>query len=304
MMQKKRTIWQVLICIGLLCVIWGGYILVIRNYRQQIDEIREDDFSWITQVEKIENKDGKITITGFAFKLNKSAKEKAYAIVLRDMDTDKFVFPKMEYVQRADVNRYFLCDYDYSDSGFIARIDDEVLRLEEKNYEVLVKPYWDEYAYQTGLYLAKGEMLCTNPENYVALDTEGTELDTIIKNGILRVYEPNIGVYVYQLEETMYWVFEKDYAYFNDNGDMWLQYILYTTQNEKLPKEQLEINCLWNNSSFSFKKRELSQYETEKYRVVACEMPKEHSVTFIQTGHYAEEWYWRKQFRPWYNFGD
>ena len=302
--NKERTIVKALICVGLLFVIWGVYICMMHAQKCRINEIREDDFSWIAQVESIEEENNNVTIKGFAFELNKTAKEKAYSVVLRNLDTDEMMVPKISYVDREDVNNYFLCQYDYTCSGFVLTVKDDKINLEENDYEVLIKPYWEEYAYQVGIYLSAGELLCVNPDEYIPLQTEDAKLSEIAENGVLRAYQPDMGIYVYQYGNVMYWIMDREYPYFGDNGDMWMQFVLYTTQNEKLPKEMLEKKCMWNNCSFSFQSKEVQEYNTDNYRVVGCELPSEHSISRVETGHWGENVIWRIQFRPWYDFAN
>ena len=137
---KSKAV-QLVICIGLLCVIWGGYFYFKEYKIERIIEVRDDDFSWVFQVDSATREGGDIVFKGFAFKLNKDSKAGAYEIILEDIDSGKRYFPKMEYSERKEVNDYFLCEYDYGNSGFEARIRARKLHFEEKNYEVLARSF-------------------------------------------------------------------------------------------------------------------------------------------------------------------
>lgn len=39
----------------------------------------------------------------------------------------------MEYVIREDVNSYFLCEYDYTKSGFVASLNERLLDFEKNS---------------------------------------------------------------------------------------------------------------------------------------------------------------------------
>lgn len=300
MEKSKRTIVQALICVGLLCVIWSAYICFLKIDNQKVTEIREDDFSWIAQVDSIEKNGDVFCVKGFALELNKTAKEKAYSIVLRNLDTDELYFPKTTCVPRKDVNAYFLCKYDYTNSGFEFRIKTDKVDFEKNDYEVLVKPSWKEYAYRVGMYLSKGEVVSVDPKERAPLQVSDTKMAEIVKNGMLRAYNSEMGISVYQCDNMMYWFVEQDYPHFGSGGDMWMQFNLFTTQNERLPKEQIEKKCMWNNCSFAFSAKEL--FATDEYRVVGCEIPQTHSITRVETGHLGEETLWWMKFRPWYDF--
>ena len=132
MKQTRRPIVQVMICIGALIVIWGAYFMTVRKIDQRIEKICEDDLLWVAQVEELQHKEGKFILEGFSFRINRDADDEAFEIVLMDMETGKYLFPKMEYVERKDVNDYFLCEYDYTKSGFIATLNDRLLDFDEK----------------------------------------------------------------------------------------------------------------------------------------------------------------------------
>lgn len=300
-MEKKwtKTVIQVAVCVVLLCLIWGGYFVVIRNLNQRV-ELYEDDFSWVYQVDAVEQNGRNVELTGFAFKLDTNSKEGTFEIVLRDIDTEELYFPEMKYEKRTDVNEYFLCEYDYLNSGFIATIKAKKLGLEEKDYEVLLKMKGEKKTYQTGTYISKGELMYVNPKEYVPLEVAGTDLEPIVENGVLRVYRPDYGMYVYQYEGELYWIAESTYGFVE--GDTFVQCNVDTTQISRLPERRLEKQLFWGNIGFWFCKRELFEENFEDYRVAKRALPIEYSVEKIWTGNYIDEWIWRQYFRPYYQF--
>lgn len=301
MEKRKKTLLKFFICVGLLCIIWGGYLLVEERIRHRISEIGMDDFSWVVQVEQIDNEGEDLILSGFAFRLGEDAKAKSCEFVLLDLETKKMIYPEMKYVEREDVDSYFSCEYDYSLSGFVATLKGAGKDIEGE-YEILLKPYWGKKAYKIGTYISGGTLVYANPGEYKPLDVENTEYEEVVKQGVLRVYRPEIGVVVYQYEDALYWFLKKTYQHFGDDQDMWMQYRLYTTQVDKLPKEQVKNNSYWSNHGFSFVSKELTQLEAEQYRVAKCEIPKEHSISVITTGQYKDGWIWEQRFRPLYDF--
>lgn len=299
-MEKKRTIWHFVICVGLVCLIWGGYFLAKHYGTDRILDVREDDFSWVYQVDSIETEGNEVVLRGFAFELDKDAEEGAFEIVLVDIETGKRYFPKMEYVGREDVNKYFLCEHEYVQSGFKATLKAKKLDLEEKHFEVLLRMAGEQRTYRTGTHISKGSLMYTNPKEYVPLDVAGTDLEEIVEEGILRVYRPDYGMYVYQYEGELYWIAEEDYGFVN--GDTSVQYQLDTTQVNKLPQNRLENEWYWDNLGFGFAGRELNDIETGKYRVAKKYLPVEYSIEKIWTGYYDDKWIWKQDFRPYYFF--
>lgn len=295
----KKRIVQVTICIALLAVVWGGYAIVMRILNHQIEPC-EDDFSWVYQVDSVAVEGEEFVLTGFAFKLGKNAEKRAFDIVLQDIETGKNYFPKMQYAKREDVNDYFLCEYDYLNSGFTARIKADKLDLQNGNYEVILQIDGRRKAYQTGTYVAKGRLMYVNPKEYVPLEVAGTDLEEIVEKGVLRVYCPDVGMYVYQYGGELFWITDSKYTFVDD--DSLLEYQITTTQVEKLPQERVENNWLFDNCRFMFKSNELTTSNFGKYRVSKKFLPKEYSVTFVWTGNRIDTWIWEQKFRPFYEF--
>lgn len=300
-MEKKRTIVQALICVGLLCVIWGGYLFFVKKVNQIIEVVKKDNFSWVVQVDEIENRDGDIVLSGFAFELNKDAEKKTYMIVLRNMDTGDYLYPKMRYVDRTDVNEYFLCEYDYTESGFVAIIDEDKLNLEENDYEVLLRPKYNKNPYSFETYVTKGKLMYTNPKGFKEIDVAGTGLEEVVRMGTLRVYQPDKFMYVYQYGEELYWFIDKKYSFIDDNVK--IQYQLDTTQINSLPEIRLQNEWYWDNISFMLSWNELTDLPSElSYRVAKKAIPAGYSVSKIWTGYELDGELWLTYFRPRYIF--
>ncbi len=272
----------------------------MQIYRNPI--IVKDDFSWVYQVDSITETDGKLLLSGWAFQLNQDSSAENCELILYNAETGKAYFPKMEFSQREDVNNYFLCEYDYTDSGFTASISAKKLDLEDSSYEILLRPTGERNAYQTGIYYADGKMMFVNPSEFVPLETAGTDLDKITSEGILRVYRPDFGMYVYQFDGELYWIAEPYYGFID--GDSYVHFEMDTTQIDKLPEERLQNNWFWSNIGFRFKANELTEWNTGKYRVAKRSLPTEYSITRIWTGNYIDGWIWIQYFRPFYDFAE
>ena len=253
-MEKKRGIWHFVICVGLVCLIWGGYFFIKHFGADRILEIEEDDFSWVYQVDHAGIEGKYLVLRGFAFELDKDATEGAFEIVLQDIESEKKYFPTTQYMERTDVNEYFLCEYDYLNTGFEVVVKEKQLDLDERDYEILLRKTGERQTYRTGIFISKGEVMYTNPKTFEPLDVEGTGLEEIIKEGILRVYRPDYGMYVYQYEGELYWIADESYA-FDEDGNVYIEYQLDTTQIDKLPERRLENQWYWDNLGFVFKER-------------------------------------------------
>lgn len=256
-----------------------------------------DDFSWVYQIDCMENREGQLKITGWAFALNKDAGENNFEIVLHSLETEKNIYPKISYEAREDVNEYFLCEYDYTQSGFTAVISQK--KLKDRVYEVLLKTGDGKNAYSTNIYYVDGAMTFVNPEEFTPLDVAGTDLEPIVEQGILRVYRPDYGMYVYQYEGELYWIADESF-YFEEDGTTYMEYQLRTTQIEKLPSHRLENKWYFDNIGFYLEQNELLEWNTGNYRVFKAALPTAYAISNIETGYYNYtngEWIWVNYFR-------
>lgn len=285
------------ICVGLLCIIWGGYFLVKKYGADRTLKICDSDLSWVCQVDSTEIQNDKFVLNGFAFKLDVDATKEAYDIVLHDIDMGKNYFPKMEYCIRDDVDDYFQCEYNYEESGF--RVSVDVEKVVGKTIEILLKVVGEQRTYRTGTYLFNGKLMHVNPKEYQSLEVQDTDLEEIVDKGILRVYRPDLGMYVYQYEGALYWIVEADYGFVD--GDTYVKYELETTQIERLPKYCAENGWTWDNLGFEFSECEMKGMNTGKYRVAKKEIPTEYSIRKIRTAKYIDNWVW-VEFLPFYQF--
>ena len=300
MEKLKKILPRLGICIGLLIIVWGVYFGGMKKLNQTIEGELADDFSWVVQVDEVRKEGNEFILEGFAFKLNQDAEDEMYEIVLHNLDTGEYYFPKMEYMERKDVNDYFLCEYDYAKSGFVARIKEKKLNLED-DYEILLRPEGTRKPYQFATYLCEGELMYVNPKDYVPLDVKGTDLEKIVRDGALRVFRPEVGMYVYQYMESLYWIAESKYE-FDEYMNSRIEFQLETTQISKLPQERLINEWYWDNLGFDFKDNEVYEWELGEYRVACKKLPDEYSVTKMWTGRYEKDWMWLHDFRLRYDF--
>lgn len=310
--EKKRKIYRLfrgemrrfIIFFALLIIVWGGYFILrnVINQKKELERLVPDDYSFVFQVDKVGQDANDYIVSGFAFRLNEDSSEDKVEIFLHDIEKNKIIHPKKcEYTIREDVNEYFLCDYDYSRSGFEVSFKSGDIKLDNKNYEVLLFDKNNERIYQTGTYITGNGLMYTDAKSFEAPNVVGTDLERVVEQGMLRAYVPDSGIYVYQYEDSLYWIATSDYQ-FEEDGSTVIQYQINTTQVQKLPQFRLDNNWLWDNISFVFEEHELHDVKLSGLRVAKVKLPEQYSITKIWTGYVVEDWIWRKEFRPWYDF--
>ena len=228
-------------------------------------------------------------LTGFFFLYNQDTPQE-YEIILRSTEKPGRMKPQAEYgLKRMDVNDYFSCEYDYSGCGF--KLDD---LPETGEYEFIVrcKPLVEIH---TDVYVNNGRICYTKQASFTP-----PELDTdFINKGVLRVYRPDQHCWVYQYEGSLYWVVDNQF-HFSPSGSTYIQYQLWTTQVDKLPRHRLEHAWYWDNIGGSFEDYEL-EGDFGDYRVMKRDLPTEYAIKGILTGYHANDrWIWRSNFRPIY----
>lgn len=293
---------QCIFFIVTMSVLIFSYLLLREQIYKQFG-IVEDDYIWVYQVDAIALQDDKLIIEGWAFEQWKNAEENAYEIIMYDLNTGKGLYPDMQYSKREDVNNYFLCEYSYLESGFRASVSVDKLDLEEGMYEILLRPAGEHNAYSTGVYYFDGKKVSVNPQEHIPLKTEGTDLEIIIKEGCLLLYLPDIGVYVYQYEDSLYWITDVNYNFAAEGTTM--SYRLSTSQLENLPESDIKSNRDWAYLDFDFSQEEILDWNTGQYRVAMCKIPSSFPITKIWTGELDTRdynWKWLSHFRPNYIF--
>ena len=300
---SKVPLWvrTVIASVVIICV-----AVVVDHFVQEYIYINmytvvDDDFTNVFQIDSVEKKDNELVLNGWVFKLDEDSIENDFEIILYDYNNNKDYYLDVEDVVRNDVNEYFLCEYDYSNSGFVARIKLRKINLNETNYEILIRPKENRKGYKTGIYISKGEMVFAKPEEFIALDVEGTGLEEIVNAGVLRVYRPDVGMYVYQYDEKLYWITNENY-YFEEDKSTYVQYHLATTQIDNLPQHRLDNKWFFDDLGFYFENNEIVQDYGSGVRVTECSIPRNYSVMKIWTGYYVQSWKWMQYFRPWYEF--
>lgn len=290
---------QILVFICLMSSLFFVYLQISRRLDMRF-EVVKDDFTWIYQIDTVEEKNDMLFFSGWAFCQNEDAKYGNYDIILHDIEKGKACYPKMKYEERRDVNNYFSCEYDYGKSGFSASVSLSKIG-EGVIYEVLLRPEGQRQSYQTNIYLVDGRIYFANPNEFTSLETNNKDIEKVIEEGVLRIYRPDFGMYVYQYEGKLFWITNDNYS-FNSEKNAFIQYHLFTTQTSRLPRHCLDNGYFWDNSGFWYDTQEVEEMKSELYRVAVMELPKEYSISRIITGNYEGDWIWKQEFRPWYEF--
>lgn len=324
--MKKRQI-EIYI-LGIVIILLVVFFLFI-NKKITYDRLSaflpvEDSLRYVYEIEDAVKEDDYFVLSGFFFELkkiknieNQVSDNKNLSVILYEItQNDELNFetentletyqgiPNEEFidVKRDDVNNYFNCEFDYSKSGFIAKYKLEDLHIDDSCYRVLIKTDKNlESAIVTDTYIVNGKLMYVEPKSFVELDCNDTDLYNIVNYGDCLVNDKNNNIYIYQYERSLYWIADIDYKFNADNNTL-IQFMMETTQFDRLPKERIENGWFFGNNEFVFEQHEITKnINCGKYRVAVMEIPHDYSVGQMTTGSYINEtWIWVAGMRPKY----
>ncbi|NLJ91163.1 MAG: hypothetical protein GX323_09725 [Clostridiales bacterium] len=289
---------QLLVCFILSSIVIVIFIIINKT----LDEIisREytivDDIKLINSIENISIEDDDIILKGYAFKLDNNSIGSSISVFLRNVDTGQEVWFDTEQIERYDVNSYYDCEFDYSNSGFVASASSDKLDKDEI-YEIIINVDYNNNNTDTKKtrrtvsaqrYIYNEELYAYNPNEFDKpdMDIESELLREVFDNGQLYLYQKDAGMYVYQYMDKLYWIATKDFE-FEETGLTYIIYSFYTSQINKLPEDRIQHR--FDRLSFYFEEHEYKDEVTVPYRVAIRDIPSDYPITYMVTGIYDTE---------------
>lgn len=325
--KKKGRLFAGLIIIAAVLVICFVIInLYIDQKRKTTFSFTDESDHYAYQVENISFNENEVFIKGWFFELMKVQNtiqeinnDSILSVLIYDINSDEKkyvdgtakpsegVLCTVERTIRTDVNEYFKCEYDYSNSGFIAKINKEDIDIENGQYQIIFKIRRDGYTEDgipSNAFIDKGKLKYISPKEEIPLDVKGTDLEKIIQNGYCLASCPDNHISIYQYNKQLYWITDEYYSFEMDEST-YIQYQVETTQYDRLPIARKENGWFWDNIGDDFEKHEITdKMDCGKYRVSVREIPQSYSVYLIITGYYTDETVWRKSLRPVFLYED
>lgn len=301
----KKVMLQGVICVGLLCVIWGGYFLVSCqiNRKNEIERIRKlavtTDNKIVTHVENFRFDGENLVLSGWG--LRTKSEVSAIDIILKQTEGNKEALLQTESYVRDDVNKYFDSEWEFGKSGFKAKISESQLER-DKCYEILLVLAYENdemkeerKKVETNWYIYNGEVLRYNPIEFEKPEVD-SELVEVIDEGNLCTYDTDKRIWVYEYGGNLFWIVD-----FSILGDLSkrpeIPMFVYTSQRDKKLEDKVEADYY----GYYLKEEDLRKNIDSNYFVCKMEIPKNVSITSIQTGVYhnidkKSEWKWEDVF--------
>mgnify|MGYP001206597178 CR=1 FL=1 len=303
---KESKYLQVVVCIALSSVVIFAFLILNNylNFKKSRKYTIVDDIKLVNSIENISINNGNLELEGYAFLLEQDSPSSSISLFMRNVNNGNEVWLDVEQSKRPDVNAYFDSEYNYEYTGFQAYTQENKLTTDEC-YEVIINiDYKDSNdnkirkTVSSNTYVVNSELYGYNPYDFNKPDMniESELLRNVFADGQLCFYQEDAGMYVYQYEGELYWIATEDFE-FNENGETYFPYHLYTTQVDKLPTNRIQHK--YDNLDFYFEQHEYKDQITKPYRVAIRDIPGDYAITYIKTGVYnviSKQWLWNKSF--------
>lgn len=309
---EESLAFKIIICLTLSFLVILFYLIFNSsiNKKNSREYTITSDIKLVNQIEEVYLEGNNFNINGYAFLLDMDSDATKISILLKNVNDGKEVWANVEQISRSDVNSYYNSESNYENSGFYATIKNKKLNTDEC-YEIIVKLDYltstsksVNKAILTNRYIMNGTLYSYNPyeTDQPDMDIDSDLLREVFTNGKLCFNEKDLGVFVYQYNDKLFWITDKDFN-FEADGMTYIIYHLYTSQIDKLPEKRIQHS--FDNLDFYFEEYEYTDENTAPYRVAIRDIPDTYPITYINTGVYDtdnKQVRWRKQFHLFNDF--
>ena len=286
-------------CIFVISIVYYYTHTIINDGNIEEIKLGKNNTSAAWQIELAEINNNVVHIVGWSFFSGRDLSEVEHLPNLRVLLAETDNYDNIKYytadygIERPDVNEYYHDDVCYTYCGFDIEIDIGNINKDNKEFEIFIQP--DERKpdlIRPCLYISNGDL--TIGDN--SLDVSDTDLEKIVRNGILRVCRSDIGVYVYQYDWKFYFIFDGKYPFedWNHIGNN-----VYTNHSELLPEDRKKY--MFASLDFNLSSCEITEsMDAGQYRVCVFDIPKDYPITHMEIGQWKSlaGWGWLSSICP------
>ena len=303
---QTNFLLQLITCFILCAIVIGSFFIInkIIDEKNIKKHTITDKTKIINSVESIIIENNKIKLESYSFLLERNISNSSSSIFLQNIQNGKKVWMNTVNVSRPDVHEYFDCDYVSDKPGFISIIKYNKIDMNSV-YEIFIDMSYEingnkqRKIVSSNRYLYNNNIFSYNPLEFDTPDSnvKSDLLKNVFNNGLLHYYGKDLGIYIYEYKDKLYWVATKDFQFIDDNKT-YIPFQLNTTQVNKLPNDMISYG--YDNRDFYFNNYEIITEDTEPYRVAVRDIPEEYPIAYIRTGVYdivKQTWIWSETFQ-------
>ena len=271
-----------------------------RNEKLLLSHEVVTDNDILTSVDDIQKTDKLMTISGWGIRLN--SRNISMKVMLKATDGSHAIMLPTEMVSRKEVGEYFVPGWNFGQCGFLSNVKRKELK-ENVCYEMFLIMYYDEMSItgdsiestnskkiSLNQYLYNEEIYCYNIESFERPEITDVEVMQIMDNGILRAYDMEKKIWVYQQDTYLYIISDLGKESLKESR-LGCPVLPYTSIVESLPEERIPIGY---DHIGSFYEEEVYRREgVLPYQIVKIPLPSDYPITRIDTGIYdgnKQEW--------------
>ena len=268
MKNGKKTILHAVICVGLVCLMWGGYVFVSKYARisSEKNHIRRTNTS---QDQKIlcdfdiaRSKDKDIVISGWVLRIDSSIQN--VSVVLRELQSHEEIVLDTVLEERGDEEEEISL---HGGKYFKAEIKEKKINANDC-YEVMVYGvYHDkksaekkEIKIKVNWFVYENELFMYNPLIVSSPQVNDSVFQTAIEQGTLVAYSTEENAWIYKYAGKLYYVLDATllgseeekveiplYVYPVDSENQEMQYVPYFLTKEDYENQEdfllLSLDC-------------------------------------------------------------
>lgn len=237
----------------------------------------------IYDVALISNKSNKSTISGYIFQLTQAEDDVPIKMYLRNVDTDKYTWVKLQQQDRPDVESFYADGTDYTACGFTGEISNR--KLKKATYQICLCYNYDHSYLALNKYIVNGQLV--DAVSYTKADGQrdwlmtteieepnftNTALADITASARLCSVLLNTGSYIYQAADKLYFIAGENVNY-DAEGNFTLNWSYMTYQTDKLPAENVNGNYGYMSGAITIEETEDKSLASDGYRVMVYDLP-------------------------------
>lgn len=293
-MEKKRGILHVVICISLVCLIWGGYIVGEKEIRKrnEIDALIkmpiEFDYNLLGRVEEVKEEDGEISISGWALRVN--SKNSSIQLVLQPTDNSDECVLTAKTSKDETIGEYYVQDWEFGETCFLASVNKDTLE-KDTCYKVLIALGYEQKTEDTTIenktkiatnqYLYNGKLYQYNPKEFELPSIEDEEIVRVLNEGDLRAYDMEHKFWIYQYDGKLFYIVDMAEKSMKEEN-IRIPVMPYTSQVELLPEHRKQHG--FDHLGAITEETKYCREGILPYQIAVIDLKEDYPITYVNTG--------------------